>query len=172
MAVWTGLEPATPCVTGRYSNQLNYHTVFLLLLSRSGNLRIIQSAESASLNHCSDSECKGNHIFQISKLFTEIFSIFLSVGSLTLLVTPSLESMRVRLSHYGSLHFVTYSSSSMEGVSFNHWSNQRKNSRWKRMPFCGFAIQWFSSGKISIRDGMPRSCAALNAIMPCDARMR
>ncbi len=29
LAVWTGLEPATPCVTGRYSNQLNYHTVFL-----------------------------------------------------------------------------------------------------------------------------------------------
>jgi hypothetical protein len=29
-AVWTGLEPATPCVTGRYSNQLNYHTKFLL----------------------------------------------------------------------------------------------------------------------------------------------
>ncbi len=26
MARWTGLEPATPCVTGRYSNQLNYHT--------------------------------------------------------------------------------------------------------------------------------------------------
>ena len=25
--VWTGLEPATPCVTGRYSNQLNYQTV-------------------------------------------------------------------------------------------------------------------------------------------------
>ena len=30
LAVWTGLEPATPCVTGRYSNQLNYHTVLLL----------------------------------------------------------------------------------------------------------------------------------------------
>ncbi len=28
LAVWTGLEPATPCVTGRYSNQLNYHTIF------------------------------------------------------------------------------------------------------------------------------------------------
>jgi len=28
-AVWTGLEPATPCVTGRYSNQLNYQTVAL-----------------------------------------------------------------------------------------------------------------------------------------------
>ena len=27
-AVWTGLEPATPCVTGRYSNQLNYQTKF------------------------------------------------------------------------------------------------------------------------------------------------
>ena len=27
LAVWTGLEPATPCVTGRYSNQLNYHTI-------------------------------------------------------------------------------------------------------------------------------------------------
>ena len=26
MAVRTGLEPATPCVTGRYSNQLNYRT--------------------------------------------------------------------------------------------------------------------------------------------------
>ena len=26
MAEWTGLEPATPCVTGRYSNQLNYHS--------------------------------------------------------------------------------------------------------------------------------------------------
>ena len=24
MAEWTGLEPATPGVTGRYSNQLNY----------------------------------------------------------------------------------------------------------------------------------------------------
>ena len=28
-AVWTGLEPATPCVTGMYSNQLNYQTVAL-----------------------------------------------------------------------------------------------------------------------------------------------
>ena len=26
MAGWTGLEPATPGVTGRYSNQLNYHS--------------------------------------------------------------------------------------------------------------------------------------------------
>ena len=30
LAVRTGLEPATPCVTGMYSNQLNYRTVFYL----------------------------------------------------------------------------------------------------------------------------------------------
>src|SRR5450755_683594 len=29
LAEWTGLEPATPGVTGRYSNQLNYHSMFL-----------------------------------------------------------------------------------------------------------------------------------------------
>ena len=28
LAVRTGLEPATPCVTGMYSNQLNYRTNF------------------------------------------------------------------------------------------------------------------------------------------------
>ena len=33
-AVWTGLEPATPCVTGRYSNQLNYQTNDLIRLKR------------------------------------------------------------------------------------------------------------------------------------------
>ena len=30
LAVGTGLEPATPCVTGMYSNQLNYPTNILL----------------------------------------------------------------------------------------------------------------------------------------------
>ena len=28
LAVWTRLELATPCVTGMYSNQLNYQTFF------------------------------------------------------------------------------------------------------------------------------------------------
>jgi hypothetical protein len=28
LAEWTGLEPATPGVTGRYSNQLNYHSTW------------------------------------------------------------------------------------------------------------------------------------------------
>ena len=30
LAEWTGLEPATPGVTGRYSNRLNYHSLLLL----------------------------------------------------------------------------------------------------------------------------------------------
>ena len=30
LAEWTGLEPATPGVTGRYSNQLNYHSKTLV----------------------------------------------------------------------------------------------------------------------------------------------
>ena len=29
LAEWTGLEPATPGVTGRYSNQLNYHSAVI-----------------------------------------------------------------------------------------------------------------------------------------------
>ena len=29
LAEWTGLEPATPGVTGRYSNRLNYHSLVL-----------------------------------------------------------------------------------------------------------------------------------------------
>ena len=38
MAVWTGLEPATSCVTGRHSNQLNYQTTkTLLLISNCGS---------------------------------------------------------------------------------------------------------------------------------------
>ena len=33
LAEWTGLEPATPGVTGRYSNQLNYHSNTLICAS-------------------------------------------------------------------------------------------------------------------------------------------
>ena len=33
-AVRTGLEPATPCVTGMYSNQLNYHTKMFVCIER------------------------------------------------------------------------------------------------------------------------------------------
>jgi hypothetical protein len=36
LAEWTGLEPATPGVTGRYSNQLNYHSSFATLCFPTG----------------------------------------------------------------------------------------------------------------------------------------
>jgi hypothetical protein len=39
MAEWTGLEPATPGVTGRYSNQLNYHSGWLWWVLRGSNPR-------------------------------------------------------------------------------------------------------------------------------------
>ena len=43
-AVWTGLEPATPCVTGRYSNQLNYQTNDFILkrLPQQRNSNLVQ----------------------------------------------------------------------------------------------------------------------------------
>ena len=34
LAEWTGLEPATPGVTGRYSNQLNYHSALVQRVPR------------------------------------------------------------------------------------------------------------------------------------------
>ena len=37
MAEWTGLEPATPGVTGRYSNQLNYHSWQLKITGLTGD---------------------------------------------------------------------------------------------------------------------------------------
>ena len=40
VAEWTGLEPATPGVTGRYSNQLNYHSA---LFPESGGLKLPDS---------------------------------------------------------------------------------------------------------------------------------
>ena len=55
---------------------------------------------------------------------------------------------------------------------FNHLSNHLKNSYCHRSAFCGFKIQWFSSGYTSIRVGVPLNLAALKAIMPCDARIR
>ncbi len=36
MAERTGLEPATPCVTGRYSNQLNYRSGIFYMVGGTG----------------------------------------------------------------------------------------------------------------------------------------
>src|SRR3954463_6319090 len=47
LAEWTGLEPATPGVTGRYSNQLNYHSS---ASSESENLLSAGTATTKSSN--------------------------------------------------------------------------------------------------------------------------
>lgn len=100
LAVWTGLEPATPCVTGRYSNQLNYHTVFLCSSPGAATFTIFSPLKPALLNHRSDSECKGKHNFQISKLFTEIFQYFLCLFLLFTLHQLPDDSLLLRLSLY------------------------------------------------------------------------
>ncbi len=55
MAEWTGLEPATPGVTGRYSNQLNYHSVEAVVFSLGGELylsfRILQGSAKKKVRH-------------------------------------------------------------------------------------------------------------------------
>ncbi len=69
IAVRTGLEPATPCVTGMYSNQaelphqnFNFH-----------NLRLCNSLAAFP-----DCECKGSMVFCHMQIFADIFSVFLS----------------------------------------------------------------------------------------------
>ena len=44
MAERTGFEPATPGVTGRYSNQLNYRSVAISLLERSESWWVLQGS--------------------------------------------------------------------------------------------------------------------------------
>lgn len=57
-AVRTGLEPATPCVTGRYSNQLNYRT----------------KVSMSALDFLVVCECKGNMNFNTVQIFFVFFS--------------------------------------------------------------------------------------------------
>ena len=53
MAEWTGLEPATPGVTGRYSNQLNYHSVLSNRLAFQPRRRIISISSLFVKSLCS-----------------------------------------------------------------------------------------------------------------------
>ena len=46
IAVRTGLEPATPGVTGPYSNQLNYRTNMSIFLVSTGGLKLFSSTVS------------------------------------------------------------------------------------------------------------------------------
>ncbi len=43
LAEWTGLEPATPGVTGRYSNRLNYHSASELLCPDDAGIKCNQT---------------------------------------------------------------------------------------------------------------------------------
>ena len=45
LAEWTGLEPATPGVTGRYSNQLNYHSMMAFTALRPKPLHCASAIE-------------------------------------------------------------------------------------------------------------------------------
>lgn len=56
--------------------------------------------------------------------------------------------------------------------SFSHWSNHSKKSLCQWTAFWGLSIQWFSSGKRSIREGTPSIWAALKAAMPCSTGTR
>ena len=58
LAVWTRLELATSCVTGRHSNQLNYHTVFF------------------SSTCLSQMQCKDSAFFLSSKKYGKSFIFF------------------------------------------------------------------------------------------------
>ena len=44
LAERTGLEPATPCVTGRYSNQLNYRSAYSFCFNVLYNIKAIFNA--------------------------------------------------------------------------------------------------------------------------------
>ena len=79
LAVRTGLEPATPGVTGRYSNQLNYRTIVQamnfepmegiepttprLQITCSGQLSYIGNIVSRLKAVAFVRDCKGRHIF-------------------------------------------------------------------------------------------------------------
>ena len=46
LAEWTGLEPATPGVTGRYSNRLNYHSMYRMFASFFADVRVFRHLQS------------------------------------------------------------------------------------------------------------------------------
>ena len=82
MAEWTGLEPATPGVTGRYSNQLNYHSKTITWVLRGSNPR--------------HSPCKGDALpAELSTQWNEAI-----VHSKTSNVKGLLKNISHRLRHY------------------------------------------------------------------------
>ena len=74
-AVWTRLELATPCVTGRYSNQLNYQTNFLTKLFKNV---LICDRQSRVLGITNWTTSQKN--FQSSFYKKFCFSVFLKIS--------------------------------------------------------------------------------------------
>src|SRR5699024_8463190 len=67
MAVRTGLEPATSCVTGRHSNQLNYRTHFILYYR-------VRSLESNPYSQKLPPQTNSSQILCVfGKLFVDLF---------------------------------------------------------------------------------------------------
>ena len=135
-AVRTGLEPATPGVTGRYSNQLNYRT------------------------NCSDlyvfvkRGCKGTHFFETCKFFSKKIRIFckkvmaapISANRHRMLIKP--KPMKTNLLS-NRLHYLT----SMILFSFSTFSTISLGILTLRTPFSTHAsILSFSafSGRIKV----------------------
>ena len=77
IAVRTGLEPATPGVTGPYSNQLNYRTSMSIFLVSTGVLksRVNRGPEVVFINRFPDCGCKDTQNFFTSKLFFTFFAL-------------------------------------------------------------------------------------------------
>ena len=75
IAVRTGLEPATPGVTGPYSNQLNYRT------SMSIFSRVNRGPEVVFINRFPDCGCKDTQNFFTSKLFFIFLYFELAAGA-------------------------------------------------------------------------------------------
>ncbi len=73
-AVRTGLEPATPGVTGRYSNQLNYRTIVQTLCV------FVERG------------CKGTQNFHVSKFFRDYFIKKVAMAGITLAIAWCSES--------------------------------------------------------------------------------
>ncbi len=72
-AVRTRLELATPCVTGRYSNQLNYRTNFHKIETFHKVSSKLSPNQQPLFPVC---ECKVIPIFQTVQVFRQLFFIF------------------------------------------------------------------------------------------------
>ncbi len=77
LAVRTGLEPATPGVTGRYSNRLNYRTTLLFRLRTRRILRIEGNnvnTFSSKISWLHSFSSKGRFILRLRYLLIQVAS--------------------------------------------------------------------------------------------------